>query len=463
MSLPASARVLPSEAEPIAYLFEKGYVIEGKYRVEKLLGVGGMGAVVGATHLGLNQRVAIKFLLPYAARDKDVIQRFLREGQAASEIGSEHVARVYDVGTLGDGTPFLVMEYLEGENLGEKVEASGPLPIADAVDWILEACEALAEAHAAGIVHRDLKPGNLFLARRKDGSRTVKVIDFGISKVKSASAGMLTQSRATMGSPSYMSPEQLQSSRDVDPRSDVWSLGVTLYELLTNRFPFEGETIHMVTMRIVHEQPVSPRSYRPEMPAGLEAVLLACLTKDISLRFRNVGKLAAALAPYGSPKAATSLERISGVLQSAGHSVPPPNAISQIEPTIADSNPRIPITATPRTFAETPSGSGRWIALGIVVPISILALGIAGFVMTRARREPAIVPAPSVAAEPLPPPIVTAAAIEPAPSTTASTASSAAVAATSIAPARPRPPTTAPPRPSAPRPPASHDPFQGRF
>src|SRR5262249_29408438 len=202
-----------------------GDVLAGKYRVERVLGRGGMGVVVQAMHVQLEQRVAIKFLLPQTVSNPDAVTRFAREARAASKIQGEHVARVLDVGTLESGAPFMVMEYLEGQDLSQLLESRGLLHVDEAIDYILQACEALAEAHAAGIVHRDLKPANMYLTKRADGSPIVKVLDFGISKViaKDSSDASMTRTSALMGSPVYMSPEQMKATRNVDARADIWA------------------------------------------------------------------------------------------------------------------------------------------------------------------------------------------------------------------------------------------------
>ena len=227
---------------------QPGDVLAGKYRVERVLGSGGMGVVVAAMHLTLQERVALKFLLPEGAKKEETVTRFLREARAAAKIKSEHVARVSDVGTLESGAPYLVMEYLDGSDLSALLRRDGPLPPRDAVEYVLQACEALAEAHAVGIVHRDLKPANLFLARHAGGAPRIKVLDFGISKLTARDPSMppddpsMTRTRAWLGSPLYMSPEQMRSARDVDTRTDIWALGVILYELLSGKPPFDGET-----------------------------------------------------------------------------------------------------------------------------------------------------------------------------------------------------------------------------
>jgi serine/threonine-protein kinase len=296
-----------------------GQVLAGKFQIERVLGMGGMGVVVAARHLQLEERVAIKFVQPDALRDPIIVTRFLREAKAAAKIRSEHVARMFDVDTLEDGTPYLVMEYLEGSDLAEVVKQRGPLPVAAAVDYVLQACEAIAEAHAAGIIHRDLKPSNLFVTARADGSHVVKVIDFGISKVATgADAGMdITKTAEMRGSLLFMPPEQMSRPRDVDPRCDIWALGVSLYNLLTGTYPFRAETVPHLCALILNEEPIPPRAYRAEVPAALEAAILQCLRKNPAQRFANVATLAAALVEFGTPASRISAERIAGTLRAS--------------------------------------------------------------------------------------------------------------------------------------------------
>src|SRR5580704_996551 len=208
-----------------------GEVLAGKYRVEGILGAGGMGVVVAAHHLQLDERVALKFLLPEALANAEAVARFDREARAAVKIKSEHVARVIDVGKLENGSPYMGMEYLDGSDLSAWLQKRGSPPIPQVVDFVLQACEAIAEAHSLGIVHRDLKPANLFCIRRPDGGLCIKVLDFGISKMSMLGDLHMTGTTAVFGSPAYMSPEQMHASKDVDGRTDVWSLGVILYEL----------------------------------------------------------------------------------------------------------------------------------------------------------------------------------------------------------------------------------------
>jgi len=238
---------------------EPGSVIAGKFRIERVLGEGGMGIVLAAHHLHLGRLVAIKVLKPEALAHKDIVARFANEARSASRIQSEHVARVLDVGAFDSGEPYMVMEYLEGCDLSKYVRQRGPLAVGEAIDYLLQACEALAEAHVAGIVHRDLKPANLYLTRRADGSNCVKVLDFGISKAAlspdQAAPQNMTQTSSVLGTPGYMAPEQLRSSKHVDARTDIWALGVILHELLTGRLAFQGSTVPEVYTSILAGAP----------------------------------------------------------------------------------------------------------------------------------------------------------------------------------------------------------------
>jgi serine/threonine protein kinase len=293
-------------AGAMAAPLQPGTLLQGKYRVEHVLGEGGMGIVVAAVHLGLDQRVALKILRPEMRRLPEVVERFQREARAASKIEGAHVAKVLDVGALDDGTPFMVMEHLEGSDLSSVRRSGRPLPPAIAVGYIIEACEAIVEAHGLGIIHRDIKPANLFLAKKRSGRTEIKVLDFGISKLGGpgeADAG-LTGSAVAMGSAEYMSPEQMLSARDVDLRADIWSLGVCLYELSTARGPFSGASLGDTCAQVIHGAPKPPRELVPQIPPGLEAIILRCLDKDRTRRFASAAELAAALRPF----AARSLE-----------------------------------------------------------------------------------------------------------------------------------------------------------
>ncbi|MES1173371.1 MAG: serine/threonine-protein kinase [Myxococcales bacterium] len=295
----------------------EGQILAGKYRVERVLGSGGMGFVVAAWHLELEQRVAMKFLHPLALERADTAERFRREARSAAKIRSEHVARVIDVGIMEGGVPYMVMEYLEGHDIAGEMEKVGMLPIEDAIDFVLQAIEALAEAHAAGIVHRDLKPANLFIATRADGSRIVKVLDFGISKSllgASVAELSLTRTSVLIGSPLYMSPEQMRSAKDVDTRTDIWSLGVIMYEMIAGQPPYTGDSIPALCASLLSDTPVSMRSLRADVPPELEEIIMRCLAKDRQYRFGTVGELARALAPFGSASSQLHVDRASRVM-----------------------------------------------------------------------------------------------------------------------------------------------------
>jgi serine/threonine-protein kinase len=316
-----------------------GDVLAGKYRVERILGAGGMGVVVAAQHIQLDEKVALKFLLPDALKKPEAVRRFLREARAAVKIKSEHVARVSDVGQLENGSPYMVMEFLDGGDLAGWLEKSGAMPVAQAVDFILQACEAIAEAHSLGIVHRDLKPANLFCIRRPDGQLSIKVLDFGISKLTTPEdeGNQMTRTTAILGTPYYMSPEQLQASRGVDARSDIWALGVILFQLIAGMVPFQAEAMTELVIKIA-TQPAPPiRSVRADVPPGMEQIIARCLEKDRERRYSSVGELAVALLEFGSERARASVERISGTLRSAGiPQVPlPPSGASGLATTAA--------------------------------------------------------------------------------------------------------------------------------
>jgi len=299
-------------------LREGELVAGGKYRLERQIGSGGMGVVFSAMHVHLEQRVALKFLHADASANPEIVERFWREARAAVKVQSEHVARVMDIGQLDNGQPYIVMEFLEGDDLEHIVKQSGPLAVGDAIRYLLHACEALAEVHAQGIVHRDIKPANLFLATRADGTSIVKLLDFGISKAapQFAADASLTNTAAVIGSPRYMSPEQLRSSRDVDARSDVWALGVTLFELLGGKSPFARGTMPEVCASILKDEPLSLIGVRPEISKDLESVIRRCLSKEPDGRYRNVAELALALRPFGPLGIIDiSIERVVGVIQ----------------------------------------------------------------------------------------------------------------------------------------------------
>jgi len=376
-----------------------GTVIDGRYRVEAVVGNGTMGAVVAARHLVLGRRVAIKLLRPERAADPVAVERFRQEASAASRIRTDHVVRIHDVGATDRGLPFMAMELLEGIDL-ERLAERGPLPIELAADCILQAAEALAEAHAEGIVHRDIKPSNLFLTEGADGSPLLKVLDFGISKLAPERGGdpSLTATQAVIGSPAYMAPEQIRASKYVTAKADVWALGVVLFEILTTRLPFHGDTVGSVLAAVTMLPPASVRALRPEVPERLEGAVLACLEKDPSAR-ATLGDLAGALRPFASPIGVLSAERVTRISRSSGSF-----SAGVREPEVA------PSPAPVRDTARTPSASLRLLVVGTGV-VAVLAIAIALLLLYRSpavevQAAEAAVPsatAPSSIDVPLPP------------------------------------------------------------
>ncbi len=305
-----SDKLVAGEPLPIVV----GDVVADKYTVDAIIGVGGMGVVASATHVALGQRVALK-VMRSARMNPESADRFLREARAAVSLKSSHVAKVLDVGTLPSGLPFMVMELLEGSDLSSQLEARGALPCSEAIDYVLQACDALSEAHALGIVHRDLKPENLFVTERRDGSALVKVLDFGISKVtptlevteSSAPRRAITHESTVMGSPMYMSPEQVRSAKHVDGRSDIWALGAILFELIAGRNAFYAESVPDIFVKILEKPAPRLEDAFRDPPAGLAEVIARCLEKEREKRFQTVDELAAALANLGTRPASPTI------------------------------------------------------------------------------------------------------------------------------------------------------------
>ena len=302
-----------------------------------------MGYVVAARHLQLGQMVALKFMREEICTP-DYKSRFLREARNTVRLKSKHVSRVLDVGALDGGAPYMVMEYLEGTDLSDLLHKGGPLPVHQACEYILQACEAIAEAHGHGIIHRDLKPANLFLTRGPGGEPVVKVLDFGVSKVldlaidddtnpggrprRDRPDSVVTKVSDLLGSPSYMAPEQIVSARDADLRSDIWSLGVILFRLISGKAPFHGASLGELIQGIMHSPIPNLRDAKPDLPQGLEHVIARCLERERSTRLGDVTELARMLAPYAGPVATPSLERIAILGPALVASLPPPVAPS---------------------------------------------------------------------------------------------------------------------------------------
>jgi serine/threonine-protein kinase len=453
-----------------------------------------MGVVVAATDTQLERRVAIKFLLPEYAQHPEASKRFLREARSAVKIHSEHVARVIDVGTMEGGAPYMVMEYLEGKDLAAVLEERMRLPVEEAVGYLLEACEAIAEAHSVGIVHRDLKPANVFVASRPDGSSIVKVLDFGISKAMMTTSSIdhsLTRTSSLMGSPLYMSPEQMRSAKNVDPRTDIWALGVILYELLSGKPPFDAESIPELSAKVLLEEPLTLRSTRNDVPEILEGVVKRTLAKTPDGRYPTVADLAVALAPFGPARSRNNVERAVRVLQASRGSpvstkdIPPSfvasPAYARTAATWAESSEqRAASTATATRSRVALAGAlvtGGAIVAGLVfvfggrakaplstAPPAVTALAVAVQPVTAPVPAPAAVAPPATASVTPAPVAASAAANTPAPSVAPSAAAN--TPAPSAAPLAPlaHGPTASHARPRKPASnPAAHlaDPFDG--
>lgn len=350
-----------------------GELIDGKFRVERVLGRGGMGVVVRARHVELDQLVAIKLLREGVLDGDEAVQRFMREARALAKLGGEHVVRVTDVGRLPKGTPYMVMEYLDGEDLSALLRRRGPLPAAEVADYLIQASAGLAEAHAAGLVHRDLKPANLFLARRADDTAVLKVLDFGIAK--SIGGTRLTADFAVLGSPRYMSPEQLRTPRDVDARADIWALGAIAFRLLTDQPPFEAEGLELLLEAMLAGRRPALDSLRPDLPRPLVEAVERCLRVERSERFASVAELALAVAEAGPPGARERAARI------ARASAPPPPTSSQVatvpfaavrdkplEPTLND-----PALSEPRRVPRWAIAVGLAVAAAVVLVVLVLS------------------------------------------------------------------------------------------
>ena len=381
-----------------------------------MLGAGGMGIVAAALHLQLDERVAIKFLLPEVLGNPEAVGRFTREARAAVKIKSEHVARVIDVGTLENGAPYIVMEFLEGQDLAAYLQAHGPLPAPRAVEYVLQACEALAEAHRLGIVHRDLKPANLFLTQRADKSDCIKVLDFGISKAAAlgGSGGdmALTRTATIMGSPLYMSPEQMVSSRDVDQRTDIWALGAVLFELVTGRPPFIADSLPQLCALVLQGPAPRLRDIAPDAPPTLEAAVAKCLVKDLAERHQTISELATALAPLAPAHARASVDRISRIIGGVSPGAPPVAEPAAVPPAVPGQTTDVAWGQTSRSDR----GSRKWLlSMAAVVLIGGGAAAVYFVPSAVSDDAPAAQAAPSAGGAPPAAAVAREAPVEPAP------------------------------------------------
>ncbi len=443
-----------------------GDIVGGKFRVDRVLGEGGMGIVVAATHMQLGQTVALKCMRPEVI-SPSYTKRFMREARASVKLKSQHAARVIDVGAFEDGTPYIVMEYLDGTDLADLLKKRGRLPVSEAVEYVLQACEAIGEAHSYGIVHRDIKPANLFLAQGPGGAPTIKVLDFGVSKLLDVAAqsdatnpggrmrndrprppahhqdSLVTRATDLLGSPSYMAPEQVLNASAADTRSDIWSLGVILFKLVCGRGPFTAESLGELVQQVMKDRIPTVAELLPDCPPGFSEVVAKCLQRDRLKRFADVPELARALAVYAPQANAPSPERAAILGASFSYTPAPPRAMPQAphHPTpLGVAGAQLPGMPPPRASLPGPLHAppphleplpvpppeapryGLVIATGV---LAVLAFFAAAFLAMRAPGPPAPAPVTSLSARPT------------APSTTAA----------------PRPLTSTPATPATPAPP----------
>ncbi|MBS2017561.1 MAG: serine/threonine protein kinase [Deltaproteobacteria bacterium] len=453
-----------------------GQIVADKYRIDGVMGTGGMGVIVAATHVELDQRVAIKFLREVSP---EALARFQREARLLVRLKSPHVAKVFDVGSLEDDTPYIVMEHLDGSDLSTVLGARGRLPHEEAIDYVLQASEAVAEAHALGMVHRDLKPANIFLAKGPGTTTTVKVLDFGVSKIlddrvdagDQTRGGDLTNEGVALGSPGYMSPEQMTSARNVDARSDIFSLGALLYRLIAGHTPFKGNSIVTLLAAMATEKVVPLHRIAPDVPEGVSLAVERCLAQERDQRWQNVALFAHALLPFASRRGRVMIEQISSTL---GVPIPedvlsatiqrpvtaPPSGFPLARATHPSHPPAVGVVPEtlvmgpsagaalrssappPASLTSTSSTSSRTLALSAFLLALGLAMGIAGWLVARSRpADPEPVTSAATATSAVAPPATTTLQAPPPPP----------AATTQVAPPPPPPePTTEPPPPKAP-------------
>lgn len=448
--------------EPESAPIVPGVEIEGRFRIEREIGRGGMGVVYAAEHLSMHRRVALKVLSDEAGGDEESISRFIRETRVAAKLASPHAVRVYDVGRLATGAPYMVMELLDGRDLERVLADEGPIDVARAIAWTLQACDAIGEAHAAGIVHRDIKLTNIFLADLPP-EPIVKVLDFGLAKgfAPGTGDGSLTRPGAFMGTPSYMSPEQLLSAKDVDARTDVWAFGVALYRLLTQTYPFEASNLAGLCARIAGgEAPPPPSARRAGVPRAVDEVVQRCLARSPDGRYPDAHALAEALAASLQFQERTTVRGGSRPEEAASATLP---IAARPGPAPAPSSPEVrrapPAPALPPPSTRDARARPVWpyVLLAAVASGAAVAAVFAGSRRAAPSAEP-VASAPT--ANEAPPASV--ALVASAPLTSEASASAPRAAATASAPPPPATIKRAPPSrgggrpaPSVAAPPAS--------
>ena len=361
-----------------------GTLLDGKYTIKRELGAGGMGKVYEAQHVHIGRRVAIKFLLPEYAAHPEIVRRFENEARAAGSLEHENIAAVLDFGQTDEGARYLVMEFLAGQDCEKLLSKEGPLPVTRAVNIVLQVCRGLYVAHQADIVHRDLKPANLFLIKRPDRSELVKILDFGIAKLRKANDQPGTVTGLTLGTPYYMSPEQARGDKNVDLRTDVYALGVILYELLSATRPYEGNSFLEIINSILHEQPPPLEGKRQGLPDGLVDVVRKAMHRDWSQRFQTVADLGEALIPFaGMPVASFHSQPAAVAAADAGENTLASGAQSQTASTTAPVTPK----TRARFYVATGSRKAKWLVLP--AGLAVVALIVVYASVRRSRVEPA--------------------------------------------------------------------------
>jgi eukaryotic-like serine/threonine-protein kinase len=378
----------------------------GKYKLVRLLGEGGMGAVYEAQHMVVGRRFAIKFLHPDLAGNDEIVARFQREAQAAGGLENENIAAVVDAGTADDGAPYLVMEYLEGEDLAHLLFRTGPLPVPRAAYVMIQACRGLVAAHGRKIVHRDLKPENLFVCKRNDGSDLVKVLDFGIAKLHGGSSGTgLTHTGATMGTPFYMSLEQARGAKEVDHRTDIYALGVILYEILSGTKPHPGESYNEILYHVISNEPAPLDAVREGLPAGLATVVHKAMAREPSDRYDSVVEFMEALIPFAG-RAVTPLRT------SLGATVPTPKSLPGVSKTAKLEAPEIPVAVLPPETPEIPDdiparNHSRGFLFGGLAAVGVVLVAVVMWATLGRKTQPQVAPPTSVTAPIAAPPVAT--------------------------------------------------------